>query len=119
MADSPIPIARHSQTELIDQSPDLQNTTAIDEDSISDKPDSQILFQSSDKLTSSSTSHIDENNENDAVGYENDRISGKMSGVCFRLKFLSRHLLWIRLNIEQRKIIIEMKIFFSNSSLFD
>lgn len=67
MPDSPIPIARHSQTELIDRSPELQSTTAIDEDSISDKPDLQILVQSTDNRTSSSGSHIDENNENDAV----------------------------------------------------
>lgn len=67
MADSPIPIARQNEKELSNPSPDLHVSTAMHEESISDKPDLQILYQSTDDRTSSIASHVDENNENDAV----------------------------------------------------
>lgn len=89
MADSPVPIARQSENELSNQSPDLQVSSAIDEESISDKPDLQILFNSTDDRTSSIASHIDENNENDAVRIsERFDCSLEIFDDCFRLKHL-------------------------------
>jgi hypothetical protein len=68
MSDSPIPISRENETEIIkESSPEIQTLTSIDEQSIiSDKTDLTILYKS-DERTNSMSSHIDENNENEAV----------------------------------------------------
>ncbi len=63
MSDSPIPISRQDEAEIINESPDIQTLTSIDETSILEKADLPILLKS-DELTSS---HVDENNENEAV----------------------------------------------------
>jgi hypothetical protein len=63
MSDSPIPISRQDEAEIINESPDIQTLTSIDETSILEKADLPILLKS-DEQTSS---HVDENNENEAV----------------------------------------------------
>jgi hypothetical protein len=63
MSDSPIPISRQDEAEIINESPDIQTLTSIDETSILEKADLPILLKSGE-LTSS---HVDENNENEAV----------------------------------------------------
>jgi hypothetical protein len=60
MSNSSVLTSRDSQTEIITDS------TLIDDTSISDKLDIPILLKSDDP-TSSISSHVDENNENEAV----------------------------------------------------
>ena len=67
MSDSPVPTSRQSETEMISASPGVRISTPIDEASISEKNDLPILFEPNDRKSSVS-SHVDENNENEAVG---------------------------------------------------
>jgi len=66
MSNSPIPTPRHSQTEIVTGSPDVQISTSVENTTIIEKPDIPILLKSDDKISSMS-SHVDENNENEAV----------------------------------------------------
>ena len=66
MADSPVPISCQNEAEMIKESPDLCTSTPIDEGSISEKSNLPILFKPAER-TCSMSSHIDENNENEAV----------------------------------------------------
>jgi len=63
MSDSPIPISRQDEAEMIKESPDIQTLTSIDETSILEKADLPILVKSDEQTNS----HVDENNENEAV----------------------------------------------------
>jgi len=66
MSNSPISTQDHSQTEIVKDSLDVQTSTLIDDTSISEKLDLPILLKSDDR-TNSISSHVDENNENEAV----------------------------------------------------
>ena len=63
MADSPIPIARQGENEMIEESSDRPISTPRGDVSISEE-DNLPIFVKSDERTSS---HVDENNENEAV----------------------------------------------------
>ena len=63
MADSPIPVTRQDENEMINESPDIQTSTSKEDASISEK-DNLPIIADSDERTSS---HVDENNENEAV----------------------------------------------------
>jgi proton-coupled amino acid transporter len=63
MADSPIPISRQGETEMIKESSDIQTSTPREDISISEKDNLPIL----DKSDERTSSHVDENNENEAV----------------------------------------------------
>jgi hypothetical protein len=63
MADSPIPISRQDETEMIKESSDIQTSTPREDISISEKDNLPIL----DKSDEQTSSHVDENNENEAV----------------------------------------------------
>jgi hypothetical protein len=66
MSDSPVPTPRQNESEILTKSPDIQTSTSIVDTSIVEKDDLPILVKADDR-TSSITSHVDENNENDAV----------------------------------------------------
>jgi hypothetical protein len=66
MSNSPIPTPRQSQREIVTNSPDVRTSTPLENTSISDKNDLPVLAKSNDR-TSSMSSHVDENNENEAV----------------------------------------------------
>ncbi|CAF0880645.1 unnamed protein product [Adineta ricciae] len=66
MADSHVPTPRESQTEILTKVPDVQTSTPITDASISEKVDlSNVLKE--DEILNSMASHVDENNENEAV----------------------------------------------------
>ena len=68
MADSPVPTPRESQTEILTKSlePDIRTSTPIMNASISEKVDLPNLLKE-DEILNSLASHVDENNENEAV----------------------------------------------------
>jgi hypothetical protein len=67
MSNSPEPTPRHSQTEILIKSTDVRTPTPIADTSISDKTDLPSLLKADEMATNSTTSHVDENNENEAV----------------------------------------------------
>jgi hypothetical protein len=66
MSNSPIPTPRQSQTEIVTGTPDIRTSTPNADSSISENANVPILIKSDDR-TSSMSSHVDENNENEAV----------------------------------------------------
>lgn len=74
MSNSPVPTPRHSQTEILSESPTIRTSTPIADTSISEKTDLSQILKTDDLLkteetdTSSTPSHADENIENEAVG---------------------------------------------------
>ena len=66
MADSHVPTPRESQTEILTKVPDVRTSTPITDASISEKVDLPSLLKE-DEILNSMASHVDENNENEAV----------------------------------------------------
>jgi hypothetical protein len=63
MADSPIPVIRQDENEMIKDSPDIQTSISKEDASILEKDNLPILVNSDERTSS----HVDENNENEAV----------------------------------------------------
>ena len=69
MSDSPIPTPRQNQPEVEPSSPDDQISKSVTiETSMCDSPELPLLFQIDDDRSKSGSTHVDENNENEAVG---------------------------------------------------
>ena len=66
MSSSPIPTPRENQAEIFALSPDIRKSPSADETSIADITDLPVLYKP-DERKASVASHIDENNENEAV----------------------------------------------------
>jgi hypothetical protein len=66
MSNSPIPTPRQSQTEIVTGTPDVRTSTPLADTSTLETANLPILIKSDDR-TNSMSSHVDENNENEAV----------------------------------------------------
>lgn len=66
MSNIPVQTPEQIQTGIVTDSADVRKSTVVDDGSISENDDLSILLKSDDRNNSIS-SHVDENNENDAV----------------------------------------------------
>ncbi|CAF1028316.1 unnamed protein product [Adineta steineri] len=67
MTNSPVPIRRQSQTEILTESTNIRTSTPIFNTLISEKFDLSNSLKVNEALNNSTTSHVDENIENDAI----------------------------------------------------